>query len=50
MPEQYSIAQYVGDLRRISAEAADKNEIFKQVGTLAKRLAKESSWIVDRFY
>ena len=50
MPEQYSIDQYVNDLRRITAETIDENEIFKQVGPLAKRLSGESDWIEDRFY
>jgi len=50
MSGQYSIAQYVDDLRRITAEAASENEIFGQVGPLARRLAYEDSWIEDRFY
>ena len=50
MQGSYSIAQYVDDLRRISAESTDENEIFDQVGPLAKRLAGEKEWIEDRFY
>ena len=50
MPELYSISQYVDDLRRITAETTDENEIFNQVGSLAKRLAGEGGWIEDRFY
>ncbi len=50
MQEQYSVAQYVDDLRRITAETVDENEIFDQVGPLAKRLASEDSWIEERFY
>jgi len=50
MSGQYSIDQYVDDLRRITAEAASENEIFEQVGPLARRLANEDSWIEDRFY
>lgn len=50
MPEQYSIAQYVGDLRRITAETSDENEIFEQLGPLAKRLAADSGWLEDRFH
>ncbi|MEJ2177581.1 MAG: hypothetical protein P8Y12_06445 [Gammaproteobacteria bacterium] len=46
----YSIAQYVSDLRRITAETEDENEIFKQVGPLAQRLAGEENWIEDRFF
>ncbi len=50
MPEQYSVAQYVDDLRRITAETDDENEIFKQVGPLARRLSNEDSWVEPRFY
>jgi predicted metal-dependent enzyme (double-stranded beta helix superfamily) len=50
MSGQYSIAQYVDDLRRITAETAIQNDIFEQVGPLAKRLANEDNWIEDRFY
>jgi len=50
MSGQYSIAQYVDDLRRITAETASENDIFEQVGPLARRLANEDSWIEDRFY
>ena len=50
MTEQYSIAQYVDDLRRITTETIDENEIFKKVGPLAVRLSDEDNWIEDRFY
>jgi predicted metal-dependent enzyme (double-stranded beta helix superfamily) len=50
MPEQYSIAQYVDDLRRITAQTANENELFNQIGPLAKRLASEDNWIEERFY
>jgi len=50
MSGQYSIAQYVDDLRSITAETATENDIFEQVGPLAKRLANEDNWIEDRFY
>ncbi len=50
MSDQYSIAQYVDDLRKITAQAVDENEIFEQVGPLAKRMSDESSWLEDRFY
>ena len=50
MSGQYSIAQYVDDLRRITAETAAENDIFEQVAPLAKRLANEDNWIEDRFY
>ena len=50
MQEQYSVAQYVSDLRRITAETKDEDEIFNQVGPLAQRLAADDSWIEDRFF
>ena len=50
MQEQYSVAQYVADLRRITTETADENEIFNQVGPLAQRLAGEEGWIEERFF
>ena len=50
MPDQYSITQYVQDLRRITAETTDENEIFKQLGPLAKRLVADRSWLEDRFF
>ena len=50
MQEQYSISQYVEDLRRITLETVNEDEIFNQVGPLAKRLADDGSWIEDRFY
>ncbi len=49
MTEQYSIAQYAEDLRRITADTDDEDEIFKQVGPLAQRLAGDKSWFEDRF-
>jgi predicted metal-dependent enzyme (double-stranded beta helix superfamily) len=49
MPEQYSIAQYVQDLRRITAETTDENKILEQVGPFAKRLAADHSWREERF-
>lgn len=49
MQEQYSVAQYVSDLRRITAETKDEDEIFNQVGPLAQRVAADDSWIEDRF-
>ena len=50
MQEQYSISQYVEDLRRITLETVNEDEIFNQVGPLAKRLADDGSWIEERFY
>jgi len=50
MQEQYSISQYVENLRRITLETVNEDEIFNQVGPLAKRLADDGSWIEERFY
>ena len=49
-PEQYSISQYIEDLRRISENAIDESEILEKVGAKAKRLSTESGWIESRFY
>lgn len=49
MTEHYSIAQYAEDLRRITAATDDEDEIFKQVGPLAQRLASDKSWFEERF-
>ena len=50
MQEQYTIAQYAADLRRITAATDDEGEIFDQVGPLAQRLAGEDNWIEERFF
>ena len=50
MPGQYSITQYVDDLRRITAGTIDENVIFEQVGPLAKLLASDGSWLEERFF
>ena len=50
MPEQYSITQYIEDLRSITENTIDENEILEKVGLNAKRLSAESDWIEDRFY
>lgn len=50
MTEQYSLTQYVEDLRRITAETNEEGEIFEQVGPLAKRMAMDRSWIEERFF
>jgi predicted metal-dependent enzyme (double-stranded beta helix superfamily) len=50
MSGQYSIAQYVDDLRRTTAGTVDENVIFEQVGPLAKLLASDDSWLEERFF
>ena len=50
MPEQYSITQYIEDLRSITENTIDENEILEKVGLNAKHLSAESDWIEDRFY
>ena len=50
MQEQYSVAEYVNDLHRITGKTEDEAEIFRQVGPLAQRLAGEQSWIEERFF
>jgi len=50
MTEQYSIEEYVEDLRGISAATRDENVLFERLSPLAKKLSAENGWIEDRFY
>jgi predicted metal-dependent enzyme (double-stranded beta helix superfamily) len=45
MSEPYSLEHYVDDLRRITGETADEDQIINRVGPLAQRLAVDKSWI-----
>ena len=46
----YTLAQYVDDLRRITAETRDDRDIMDRVRPLAQRLALDRSWLEPRFY
>ena len=46
----YTLAQYVDDLRCITAETRDDRAIMDRVRPLAQRLALDRSWLEPRFY
>jgi predicted metal-dependent enzyme (double-stranded beta helix superfamily) len=46
----YTLENYVADLRRITAETDDEDEIIRRVGPLAQRLAVNKSWLEDKHY
>lgn len=46
----YSLNDYVRDVRRISKSATDEDDIFRHVGPLAQRLAKDKSWLNQDLY
>ncbi len=48
---KYSVEEYVSDLRRITAATSDYDEIFDQIGPLARKLAlAKESWIKPEYY
>jgi predicted metal-dependent enzyme (double-stranded beta helix superfamily) len=44
----YSVAEYVEDLRRITAEETDEKMIFQRLSPLAQKLATAPGWITDK--
>ena len=46
----YTLEAYVDDLRRITSETKDENEILTEIGPLAQRLALDKSWLEPRHY
>ncbi len=48
--QPYSVEDYVADLRRITQETDDEDEIIRRVGPLAQRLAIDKSWLQDKHY
>jgi predicted metal-dependent enzyme (double-stranded beta helix superfamily) len=50
MSDAYSLDQYIDDLRRITRETADEDEIIGRVGPLARRLAVQKDWIRQKHY
>ncbi|MDA1089155.1 MAG: cysteine dioxygenase family protein [Proteobacteria bacterium] len=44
----YSVAEYVEDLRRITAEETDEKAIFQRLAPLAQKLATTPGWITDK--
>lgn len=50
MTDNYSLPQYVEDLRTITAETSDENEIINRVGLLAQRVVADKSWLQPKYY
>jgi predicted metal-dependent enzyme (double-stranded beta helix superfamily) len=50
MSEPYTLDRYVEDLRRITRGTDDEDEIIRQVGPLAQRMALEKTWLQDKHY
>jgi predicted metal-dependent enzyme (double-stranded beta helix superfamily) len=48
--QAYTLENYVADLRRITAETDDEDEIIRRVGPLAQRMAREKAWLQDKHY
>lgn len=46
----YSLDSYVEDLKRITRECDNEDEILSQVAPLAKRLSAEESWREEKHY
>ena len=50
MSENYSLQDYVSDLRDITRETSDEDEIFRRLGPLAQRLVADKSWLQAKYY
>ncbi len=50
MSEPYTLDRYVEDLRRITRETDNEDEIISRVGPLAQRLAIEKNWLQQKHY
>jgi len=50
MADTYSLQQYVSDLKEITEETADEEEIIGRVGPLAERLVADKSWLQQKYY
>jgi len=46
----YRLEDYVEDLRRITRETDDEDEIIRQVGPQAQRLVLDKSWLEEKHY
>jgi predicted metal-dependent enzyme (double-stranded beta helix superfamily) len=49
-PGDYSLNQYVADLKRIAGETSDEDAILARVGPLAQRLVADRSWLAPKHY
>lgn len=50
MTEAYSLQDYCADLRAISAQTSNEDEILRLVGPLAQRFVADRSWLESRHY
>jgi predicted metal-dependent enzyme (double-stranded beta helix superfamily) len=50
MSEAYSLENYFADLRAITAETSDEDEILRRVGPLAQRVVADGSWLEPKHY
>jgi predicted metal-dependent enzyme (double-stranded beta helix superfamily) len=50
MTDTYSLQQYVKDLRAITSETSDEDEIIGRVGPLAQRVVADKSWLQPKYY
>ena len=48
--EQYTLDQFVADLRRTRAECKDEREVLSQVRKLAPKLALSEGWVQRQHY
>ncbi len=48
--DSYSLGHYIDDLRKITAETADEDEILRRVGPLAQRVVADKSWLQAKYY
>jgi predicted metal-dependent enzyme (double-stranded beta helix superfamily) len=48
--EPYTLDRYVEDLRRVTRETDNEDEIISHVGPLAQRLAVEKGWLQQKHY
>ena len=50
MSENYSLQQYINDLRLICSETEDEDEIFRRLGPLALKLVANDGWLQPKHY
>ena len=50
MTDLYNLSDYVADLRRITRETDNEEEIISRVGPLAQRLALDKNWLQKKHY
>lgn len=50
MTEAYSLQDYCSDLRTITAQTSDEDEILRRVGALALRFVADKSWLEPTHY